>query len=199
MARMSKLQQERGEPPLIKHCEDHLGLIASGRATDEAGERLPFQVVSFEEGRIEGTGVLSTLGLSNFPLRTDEGTSWLRQELVAMFRLSDGPRNMPGVLQQLGMEALRRERAFALGEVLGPRGKLREGATVSAFYVALPIYLPDSFHVCRSTPEPVVFAWLVPITDEEAEFVRTRGRDAFEDALESADPDVFDLSRGSIV
>lgn len=186
-------------PPLIKHCEHHLGSIVSGWSTDASGARLPFQVVLFEKSPLPSVRVLCTLGLSDVPLRVGQGTRRVRQELVAMFRETDGPRNLPGILQQLAVEALAEDTAYALGEVVGPRGELRAGTTVSAFYTALPVYLPDSFHVCRSTLEPVVFAWMVPITDAEAAFARMRGRDAFEDALESTDPDLLDPSRISIV
>lgn len=102
-------------------------------------------------------------------------------------------------LIDLGTEALEQNRACSLGDVIGPRGPLRAGATVSALYTAQPDYSPDSFGVCETTPEPVVFAWMVPITDAEAAFVRAQGRDAFEDALFAADPDLLDFSRLSIV
>ena len=186
-------------PSLIKHCEDCLGPIVSGWSKDATGAPLPFQVALFERSPLPGVRVLSTLGLSNVPLRVGQGTRRLRQELVAMFRDPDGPRNLPGLLQQLGTEALRKDAAYALGDVVGPRGELRLGANVSALYTALPVYLPDSFQVCRSTPDPVVFAWMVPITDAEAVFATTRGRDAFEAALESAAPDLLDVSRKSIL
>jgi Suppressor of fused protein (SUFU) len=186
-------------PPLIKHCEDHLGPIISGWSRNTTGDQLPFQVALFEKSPLPGVQVLCTLGLSNVLLRVGEGTRKLRQELVAMFREIDGPRNFPGILQQLGMDALGSGAAHALGDVIGPRGELRAGSSVSALYTALPVYLPDSFHVCRRTPDPVVFAWMVPITDAEAEYARRQGREAFEAALESADPDLLDISRESIL
>jgi len=186
-------------PPLIKHCEDHFGSIVSGWSTDAAGVRLPFQVALFEKSPLPGVRILCTLGLSNVPLRFGQGPRMLRQELVALFREVEGFGSLPGILQQLGNEALEKDAAYILGDVIGPRGALRAGATVSAFYVALPVYLPDSFHVCRSTPEPVVFAWMVPITDTEAAFARTCGRHAFESIVESTDPNLLDTSRESIV
>ncbi|MGE0398268.1 MAG: suppressor of fused domain protein [Kofleriaceae bacterium] len=185
--------------PLIKHCEDHLGSIVSGWSRDAAGTPLSVQVALFESSPLPGVQVLCTLGLSNVPLCAGGGTLRLRQELVAMFRETDGPRNLPAILQQLATEALSNDAALVLGDVIGPRGELRTGATVSALYTALPVYLPDSFHVCRSTPEPVVFGWMVPITDAEAVFARTRGRDAFESLLESVDPDLLHTSRASMV
>jgi hypothetical protein len=186
-------------PPLIEHCEDHLGAIVSGWAEDESGTKLPFQVVLFERSAVRGVRVVSTLGLSNTPLHVAEGQRTLRQELLAMFKESDGHRNLPAILQQLATEAIRQQTAYSLGDVGGPRGELSAGATVTALYTALPVYLPDAFHICRSTAKPVVFAWMVPITDEEAAFARRRGRDAFEDLLQSNDPDLLDFSRPSIV
>lgn len=186
--------------PLINHCETHLGAILSGWTRDAAGGELPFQVVMFEKSPIPGVRVVCTLGLSDVSLRVgSSGTRRLRQELTAMFRDDEGPRNFPGILQQLASEAIDKDTAYAPGDVIGPRGELRSGATVSAIYTALPVYLPDSFQVCRLTPEPVVFAWMVPITDAEAAFIRSCGRSAFEAALAAADPDLLDTSRVSII
>jgi hypothetical protein len=42
-----------------------------------------------------------------------------------------------------------------------------------------------------------VLVLLVPITDDEAAFVAAHGWDAFEEHLEAADPDLFDLNRRS--
>lgn len=185
-------------PPLIKHYEDHLGEIIAGWSGDEEGRAMPFQVVLFP-GTISGVNVLGTAGVSSVPLVLGQGSKVLRQELVLMFREHDGAQNLPGVLQQLGTEMLAKNAAYSPGQVIGPRGPIVEGATVCAFYVAPPAYFPESFQVCRETPEPVVFAWLVPITETEATFVRAQGREAFEHALELADPDLLDLRRASIV
>ena len=186
-------------PPLIKHCEDHLGSIVGGWSTDAAGARLPFQVALFEKSPLRDVRVLCTLGLSNVPLRVGDGPRALRQELLAMFREPAGPGVWPGVLQRVGMEALEKQLAYVPGDVVGPRQELHPGATVSALYTAVPVYLPESFHVCRSTAHPIVFAWMVPITEAEAAFVRARGRDAFEDALKTVDPDLLDTTRRPIV
>jgi hypothetical protein len=117
-----------------------------------------------------------------------------------MYRDADGPRNLPGILQQLALEAIAKDRAFSVGDVAGPRGELRAGATLEALYVAVPNYLPDSFQVLRrDTEEPIVFAWLVPISATEASFARAEGRDRFEAALQECNPDLLDFARSSIV
>lgn len=184
-------------PPLIAHCESHLGPIVTGWVDDENGTRLPFQVAEFAKSPIDGASVLCTLGLSKIPLRVGDSTRRLRQELVMMFRDADGRRNLPAILQQVGMKAIELDLACYPGDVIGPKNALQAGASVSALYVTLPVYLPDSFQVCHE--ESTVFAWLVPITKSEADFVRARGRDEFENALEAADPDLLDFSREGIV
>jgi hypothetical protein len=116
-----------------------------------------------------------------------------------MFRTSDGARNLPGVLQQLGTEALVKDQAYGLGDVLGPRGELRVGSIMEALYVAPPVYLPESFHVYRPHDgEPVVMGWLVPISASEAEFVRVHGASRFDDELGRHDPDLLDFDRRPI-
>jgi hypothetical protein len=187
------------EAGLIRHLEDHLGRITRGWRTGEHGGPLPFDVVELERSPLAGVKVLSTVGLSKTPLCVAGATKHLRQEYVAMFRESDGARNMPALLQQIGTEALAKGRGHMIGDVLGPRGPLRAGATVSALYVAMPVYLPESFASCREGDEAIVFAWLVPITAAEAHYIREHGSHAFEDLMERLDPDVLDLERQGIV
>lgn len=185
-------------PPLIRHIEDHLGPILGGLSD---GSKQPLQIVHCNHAPVAGMRVLVTLGLSFTPLYIDAGKH-LRQELVLMFREVDGPRNLPAIVQDLALEARTKTQAFGLGDVVGPRGPLTEGATVSAFYIAQPGYLPESFAVFTPTvpsEPPIVFAWLVPITESEAAFVLANGRDAFEDELERIDPDLLDFHRAGVV
>ena len=90
---------------LIQHFEKHLGPVVSGWTKGANQQQLPFQVVLMQTSPIEGARVLTTLGLSNVALRVGSTSRRLRQELMFMFRASDGPRNLPGVLQQVGLEA----------------------------------------------------------------------------------------------
>jgi hypothetical protein len=185
---------------VVDHLEQYLGRILHGWSMDEDGQKLPFQVVQFERSPIQGAQVLATLGLSHVPLRVGNTQRRLRQELIMMFRESDGPRNLPGILQQIGLEALARDRAYAVGEVIGPRSELQTGSALEALYVTVPVYLPDSFQAFKpEVGDGVVFGWLVPISRSEAEFARTQGRMAFEKELERTDPDLLDFKRSAVV
>jgi hypothetical protein len=185
---------------LVDHFESFLGLITSGWSKDADGNRVPFQVVTFEAGPIEGTRTFATLGLSHRRLALGAAGRTFRQELVMLAREEFGRRNLPGLLQQVGLQAIASGRGYLKGEVLGPRGQLFEGTALEAFYVAIPVYFPDGFHVFEPpTGDPIIVAWLVPITAREAQFVRDRGDEAFEDELLKHDPDLLDFQRASIV
>lgn len=184
---------------LIEHMEAHLGRITCGWSHDADGQKLPFQVVELEGNPIPGTRALSTLGLSNTSLGVGDTERRLRQELLLMFKEALGRRTLPGVLQQVGLEALRHDRAYSVGQVIGPRGELLAGSHLEALYVTVPAYLPNQFHVFRPlNGDPIVFGWLIPITAGEAEFIREHGWEAFENEIERLDPDLLDYARSSM-
>ena len=184
---------------LVQHLEGHLGQMSSGWSRDATGKKLPFHVGLFDDGPIAGTGGLVTLGISNELLRLGTGARTGRQELVMLYRHGASYRNLPGILQQVGMRALHDRRCYLRGEVIGPNGPLADGSKLEALYVAVPVYLPDSFHVFRPTVgDPVVMAWLVPITASEAHFVGKHGWEAFEHQLLEEDPDLLNMTRESM-
>lgn len=184
---------------LIEHLESHLGQIDMGWK-DSDGTVWPFQVLRFLDGPITNTVTYSTLGLSDTPLPSPISAQQVRHELVFMARPEFCDRSVPAILHQVGTEAISMSRAYLRGDVIGPRGTLISGTGMEALYVSLPAYLPVSFATYRS-PDGVssIFAWLVPITSQEAEFAKTKGWEAFEDRLANVDPDLLDLRRKSIV
>lgn len=181
---------------LIDHLELHCGEMVGGfsELQDE------FQVIQLPRGPVGGTAVLSTLGLSRHVMHSPHGGKEFRMELVMLFRESDGRRNLPGVLHQAGIEALRDHHGLSRGDVIGPWGPLRDGATVAALYATAPAYFQKSFHVYTPTDGtlPIVLVWLVPVTASEADFVRRVGWDPFETELERQDPDLLDFARSAI-
>jgi hypothetical protein len=184
---------------LIGHLESHLGRIDVGWNHAD-GTAWEFQVLRFVGGPIANTVTYTTLGLSDNPLPSPVSAKQVRHELLFMARPAFCDRNIPAILHQVGTEAISSARPYLRGEVIGPRRTLIPGTDMTGLYVALPAYLPDSFALYKS-PDGIscIFAWLVPITSNEAEFSKTKGWEAFEDRLASIDPDLLDLNRRSIV
>lgn len=178
---------------ILDHLEAHFGPFAEGWKDPNWGD---IQVLRFNRGPISGAGVLATVGLSLAPLVGPSGRR-ISIELVMLFRHSEGPRAFPAIVGDLCAEALRGRRPILCGQLVGPRGPLFPGATTEAFFAAIPVHFPPSFQV---TPRSrVAFAWLVPVTGDEAEFIRSHGPDQFLGALDDHTPDLLDLSRSSIV
>lgn len=183
---------------LIHHLESHLGPIDAGWI-DDASRRDGLQIVSFSGGPISGVTAFCTLGMSTGTLRYPPTGRPIRQELLLMCRTDQVDGRLPALLDQVATECLDSGRALSLGQLIGPRGPIVQGASVEAFYVATPVYLPDSFGIYeRPEGGKVVFGWLVPVTRTEAELVRESGGGELERLLESHDPDLLDLRRPSM-
>jgi Suppressor of fused protein (SUFU) len=186
-------------PHVIGHIEKFCGPIVQGWSCDADGNEMPFQVAQMQGGPIAGTTTYSTLGLSKIPLLARNSDRVIRHELVMLSRSNAIPKNMPSLLQEVAMEAVQRNVAYVRGEVIGPRRSLFRGSTVTALYVAIPVYFPQDFSTVEYDVGRAIFAWLVPITGQEVSLINEIGWDEFETRLAGQDPDLLDFGRPSIV
>ena len=132
---------------------------------------MPWQVVRLERGPVEGSVTFATLGLNFYRLKSTGSATVIRHELLMLARNGAIPGNLPALLHQIAADAVSRGRAYLRGEVIGPRNRLFPGTELTALYVAIPVYFPDTFN----SIDGVIFAWLVPITTKEAAFVLAEG------------------------
>jgi len=66
---------------------------------------------------------------------------------------------------------------------------------VDAIYATNPTPFDEGFAVFKGTEPPTLFVLLVPIAASEATLIAEKGWDWFESALESQNPDIWDLNR----
>lgn len=180
---------------LIGHLEDYLGDIDSVWQDSPDGAKLPFTVARFglvfDERR-----AYATIGLSRIPLQSVESKKLIRQEFLLLAPDDFGDRNIPGVLQDAASLILKRGAPALRGEVVEGPHKMFDGYSFTSLYVAIPVYLPEEFaEATDDEKNPVVIAWLVPITTPEAEYVKQHGWSKFEDLLVEQDPDLADFDR----
>lgn len=181
---------------LVEHFERTLGPIEYGWSVDPDGAKMPFQIVRFTRGSAPESVSYSTLGLSRKALPSPNSQQLIRHELLMLAPESLAPDHIASILHQVGEMVIKRGRALLRGDVIGPAGALVFGATVTALYVTSPSYFPEDFAVFDAGEHgAVVIAWLVPITDCEADYASNHGWDAFEDKLVEQDPDVVDFHR----
>jgi hypothetical protein len=178
---------------LINHLERYLGRNEEGWTSPPVvGDKI-FQVARFADGE-SGGHCFSTIGLSHYPLRLKQSGKEMRCELLMM--VHKGIDRPAAILHQVGLEMIDSGSALSRGDVVGPRNKMFESGDMSALYATIPVYLPDEFAACDVEElGPVVFIWLVPIHEKEAEFISRMGWDKFEDKLEEQDVDLTDVER----
>lgn len=92
-----------------------------------------------------------------------------------------------------------KEKALVRGELVCLGHPIIRGSMCSHLYVSMPVLMPDEFNTYAGSDPPTVFAWLFPIGDSEADFVRERGWIAFEDEVEKQDPNLLDPHRPMIL
>ena len=183
---------------VLQHLEGHLGSMEGGWSKEVHGKPLPFKVVRFRNQPQPGISTYSSLGLSSALLDLSDGRRVRQELLFAAYERSDES-NIPGLITLVGRDLLESGKALLRGQVLGPAGPLLPDSSLDALYSAIPVVFPRPLRVCASTDPATVFVWLIPIARDEAELVRTSGWNRFEEILEEADPDLFDIHRGSVI
>jgi hypothetical protein len=145
---------------LIDHLEAFLGPIMGGWTEDATGDRLPFQVAWFDGAPEKAIATYCTLGLSRHALET--GTKTVRQELLISVQKRFSSAQLGNVLSSVGEMVLAEHRPILRGDVLPPRGAIVPGSTLSAFYAAAPVALPDAFAAFGGSEPPTVFVLADP-------------------------------------
>lgn len=184
-----------GAVTLIEHIESFLGGIDAGWSEGVDGQKMDFQVVRCPMGVSVDTVAFLTLGLSCHRLTSRVSGKVIHHELLMVVSGHLHTGYVPGLLQQVAAEQLLAGEALVRGQVLAPRGALVEGSELEAIYVGVPVCLPDEFGTYRGTNEDVIFAWLIPISKSEAQYVDAYGWVGFEDRLVEANPDLTDMFR----
>ncbi|WP_372500379.1 suppressor of fused domain protein [Sphaerisporangium perillae] len=176
----------------LAHFERSLGTFSeSWRKSDIDTEH--FQVLQFCDRESERITYV-TFGLNRFELALGSNRVG-RQELVVGIGSSWDQPEIPGLMNSIGESVVHRGRALLRGEVLDPHGRIFRGYNFTAFYCSSPVYFPRRFEVFHGTTPETIMVWLIPIFSEEVQCIRERGWPAFEELLESQDPNLLDLSR----
>ena len=157
------------------------------------------QVVKTSNQPVKGVVTYSTLGMSHTVLRMP-GDRVVRQELVFAVYERFAPADVAGFLLGFGASVLSLGEALFRGDTIGPQNALIPGVAANSIYCTAPVPFDERLatYYDGSHP-PTVFVWALPITGDEAEFVRRNGWTKLEELLESREPDLWDLDRASVV
>jgi len=181
---------------LIEHIESYLGKISEGWKDNDNDVGL--QVLAFREAPALAETVYMTVGLSRHELTIGEQKK-VRQELVLPVHHT-GPSNaIVSWLLAICEMILNDHVGLLRGQVLRLSAEAARVVGFEAVYCAIPVFLDIGFATFRGSDPPTVIVWVIPIYSREADFVDANGWSAFEDLLESRNPDLFSLKRDAIV
>lgn len=96
----------------------------------------------------------------------------------------------------LQLHFLKNRYSIKIGSYFKVPGELIKGYDFVGMYLTSPSYFPDD--VFASLPD-IKFLWLIPIFENEYEFIKQYGADEFESCLVSQDPDLSRYDREPIV
>lgn len=186
---------------VYKHIEQTLGPISAlAGGQDDEGNPFPFRIAIVPECPVDGATTLVTVGLSETPLKQEDGTD-IRHELVICAYQRFGEEVFENLIKVMGFMAqslLAQEEAIAAGDIVDLGESLVSGSPMTALYLVDPLYFPEEFRSMETVKPPVAFAWAVPLMAVEADFVQQEGFKAFETLLEQQDPDLIDLMRDPV-
>lgn len=181
---------------IVEHLEAHLGTIAGGWSRKSETQSL--QVVRFADRPDPSVSTFATLGLSRHVLAMPRERE-VRQELLFAAHDRYPADRIASFLLSFAEYVGDRHRALLRGDVVGPADPLIPGVAATAVYASLPVVYPDGLATFRGSEPPTVLVWLIPLLPDEAPWVKAHGWSAFEDRLEAAEPDLFDLDRPPVV
>jgi hypothetical protein len=139
-----------------------------------------------------------TLGLSHHISHQTEGPDLRLEFLVACDEGTIDLFNPASVLADICDIWFQNHHAPARGTVIGPRGRFFKESEMAALYCSPPLYFHQALSTFPGFPEPFVPIWLIPITPDEAQFIREHGWPAFEHRLAEAETDLLNLCRPSL-
>lgn len=179
----------------ISHIESFLGEIDRGWKSKKENKNA---VVRFKNQPVEGLSTYVTLGFNEQLLHMPDNRK-VRQELVFTAFSDISGEEISSLLLSLGNFVCNKGQAILRGDVIGPADPIIDSTSMNSIYASIPVLFDSSFAVYEKTSPPIVLVWALPIYESEANFIKKQGWETFEDILESKDPDLWDLSRLSVL
>lgn len=183
---------------LIEHIESYLGKISEGWKDNNSD--IGLQVVAFREAPALAQTVYMTIGLSRHEFAIGDKKR-VRQELVLPVQDTTPPTTIVSWLFTICETILKHHVGVLRGQVLRLSAEAAQIVGFDAAYCAIPVFsdIDIGFATFRDSDPPTVIVWVIPIFASEADFVEANGWSAFEDLLESRNPDLLSLKRDAII
>jgi hypothetical protein len=187
----------------VDHLERYFGRIERGWRVPY-GQQFPtspkINFVKCAHGLVADAVVTSTVGLSLHLLHSPRTGKQIRQELFLMAKEQQFDATMPSALGQVVEERLATGKAVLRGEAIWKPGGLFGSTNFVALFATLPVYYPRELWAFNDVERgKIMLCWLLPIKQREYEYLCHHGWSKFENLLDQAQFDLYDLKRSSLI
>lgn len=196
-------RNESAEAVVIRHIETFLGKVEEGwkpgGSNPEGGN---ISLVRYGLSPEHEWSVLGSFGLSRLPLMQQNGAE-LRQEVLACWpdeEMSDSLlSHIYSLAQTMAVtgESLGRGALVPIPDEPALRSDTEEPYV--AWYATVPYFLPQAGVLCEAVEPPLMLTWILPVYENEAEFITANGPEAFEDLMLASREKLFSWPRASLL
>lgn len=160
---------------------------------------LHVDVLECKDKPSRGVTSYSTIGLSDFVMKREDGTEFpTRLELAGA--CASSAEKFPNVIASLAFRIMRNRELVYPG--LSFHGFVEEYSaktTVPHVFVTAPFLWESTLVNVQCDGKNVSWLLVVPVSDAEIKLLEMKGDDALETLFEKAQIDIFDLTRDSVV
>lgn len=180
---------------IAKHALKAFGGTPNVQAYHHDLEVLSVDILRCENQPVEGISSYSTIGLSDYPMLTESGAEFpTRLEIAGACATAD--QLFANILASAAFGIIRSQKLYGPGSVLpGYVHEYYPESSVPHLYFTAPFLWEDSLKTLDCATKKASWLLAIPISDREWRYLQSNGDKAFEELLEKANIDIFDLYR----
>ncbi|SHM65632.1 suppressor of fused domain protein [Chryseobacterium polytrichastri] len=172
---------------IVKHLEQYIGTIS--RATDIVDKKYNLTISVYDNIPFEEIRTYSTLGMNRYFI-----DYYYEFIFVCMAKYNEN--EIASFLTSFAEYLIDAENGVRRGDVLSFDFTMTSQTQMNSLYFTLPFYFDDNLQQLKLENKNVIFPLIIPIYNEEAQLIKEKGWNSFEEFLEENEVDnLLDLNR----
>lgn len=193
------MKQKDTRELILNHITENLSSINEIIQVEKpSGGYPPFELIKITDQPCKGAITYCTIGISNKLFIKPDSTP-IRHELLFTTYNEFANEEVVHWIFSIGENLLKNKESIELGLVINLIEPIYKESELNAVLFTTPKYFSEELYSMDKIQPHIVFAWIIPITHQEAKYIKQKGYDCFDEILGEQDPDLLDLRRESII
>ncbi|KPH14073.1 suppressor of fused domain protein [Chryseobacterium sp. ERMR1:04] len=172
---------------VVEHLEKYIGTIS--RATDIVDKKYNLTISVYDNIPFEEIRTYSTLGMNRYFI-----DYYYEFIFVCMAKYNEN--EIASFLTSFAEYLIDAGNGVRRGDVLSFDFTMTSQTQMNSLYFTLPFYFDDNLQQLKLENKNVIFPLIIPIYNEEAQLIKEKGWNSFEEFLEENEVDnLWDLNR----